>query len=82
MSDKEIIYYRESLFQSIISDIISTSFIATLFLFNHFMLDDSKVAGFFFFMVFILFVISKASSNKMVFTSKDALIAYLIDKRK
>ncbi len=74
---KEIVYFRESAWQSIVADFVTFLFLGVLFAFNHFYMGDSKVAGFVFFLVFILFALGKVSGKKKVFTSKEELKKYL-----
>jgi len=64
-----VIWYRESMVQSIVADIMTFAFIAILFAFNHFYLGDSKVAGVAFFILFIVYTIGKSSSRKDEFYS-------------
>ena len=77
MEKKIYIYYRESAFQSIIADFFGSVFLALLFTFNHFYLGDSKIAGFVFFIIFILYMLGKADSKMKKFTDKEKLIKYL-----
>ena len=74
---KEIIYYRESAIQSVIADAMSFVFLGLLFVFNHFVLDDSKVSAVVFFIVFILFTLGKANIRKHIYTDKEKLIEHL-----
>lgn len=69
----KIIYYRESAIQSIIADFFTFLFLGLLFAFNYIYLNDGKVAAFFFFLVFVMYTLSKAKSRQCTFTDKATL---------
>jgi len=77
MEKQKIIYFRESAVQSILADASTFLFLGILFAFNHFVLDDSKVTACVFFVVFILYTVSKSNAKKYVFTDKEAMIKHL-----
>lgn len=74
---KEIIYFRESMIQSMVADFFTFFFLTLMFAFNHFYMADSKVTAFVFFVVFLLFTLSKASARKRTFTDKEELKKYV-----
>jgi hypothetical protein len=74
---KEIIYFQETPTISFIHDLVTFSFCALLFAFNHWMMDDSKVEGFFFFIVFLIFAMGKANPRMKRFSNKGQLLKYL-----
>jgi hypothetical protein len=75
--DKEYIYFRESAFQSALADILTFGFLGILFAFNHFVLDDSKVAAVAFFLVFMMFAMAKGAAQGRRFKTKDELQKYV-----
>lgn len=77
-----IIYFRESAMESIIADLVTFLFIAVLFAFNHFVLDDSKVAAVTFFTVFIIYTLGKGDNKKNTFYSYEEIIKHLQEEQK
>ena len=74
---KEIIIYKESLFQSIVADIFTFGVLAGLMFFNHSILDDSKFAGFVFVVLWIIFITAKVSAKKRTFIDKEKAIEHI-----
>ena len=74
---KEIIIYKESLLQSIVADIFTFGVLSGLMFFNHYILEDSKFAGFIFIILWLVFLSSKFNDRKKTFTNKDEAIKYL-----
>lgn len=77
MKKKEIIYFRESLIQSVLSDIVSFGFIIGGLLFNKFVLSGKWYIDIFFMLLFLILSLSKVNSKKQTFTSKEELLKYL-----
>lgn len=74
---KEIIYYRESAVQSIVSDITTFALLGLLFAFNHHYMGDSTVTAFFFFIVFLMITFAKGATRGKRFSDKETLLKHI-----
>lgn len=74
---KEVIIYKESAIQSLISDLGTFVMFVGLFAVNHFWFDDARWSGFVFTVLLTLSIISRGLSTKNKFTDKKAAIKYL-----
>lgn len=75
--EKEYIYYRESLWSSIASDLFTFGMLALVFAFNYFYLGDSLAGAIILFIMLLMIVYARGSSKRKVFTDKDELLDYL-----
>lgn len=74
---KEIILYRESLIQSIISDAVSLGAMGFLLFANHRWFGDHSAVGIFLAISAFLFTCGKLAIKKRTFTSKEALLKHI-----
>ena len=73
---KEIIIYRESLWQSILADIFTFGVLVSSFAVNQFFIGSNFLAGVLVVCWFV-FVITKSGDRKSVFTDKEKAIEHL-----
>ena len=73
---EEIIIYKESLIQSIIADIFSFSILIGSFAINHFYIGSKFLAGILL-ILWLIFIIGKASNRKNTFTNKQKAVDFL-----
>ena len=73
---KEIIIYRESLWQSIVADIFTFGILVGSFAINYLFIGSNFLAGILMVCWFI-FMIAKSSMRKCIFTDKQKAIDYL-----
>jgi hypothetical protein len=76
MSDK-IIYFRESLLQSVLGDLSTFGMLCGSVWFNHAYVGGSYFLNGVILVMFIIFLMSKVGDRKSVFTSKEELIKHL-----
>jgi len=76
---KEIIYFRESALQSVISDTGTLVMFAAAMALNHFYLGDSAVWAVLLFVGILFTIGSEGSKRRKDFTSKEELLNYLKD---
>ncbi len=81
MKKYEIIFYRESLIQSLLADFGTFSFLLGGAWFNYHMIGNSKFINAILLIMFLFFLIVKGGPRKHVFTSKEDLIKYLKGKQ-
>ena len=75
--EKQIIYFRESFVQSILSDTGSFLFIIGTFWFNQNYINGNNFVDFILLILFISMVVSKFKSEAKYFNTKKDLIDYL-----
>ena len=73
---KEIIIYKESLWQSVIADIFTFGILIGSFAINHFFIGSNFLAGILLVCWFI-FMIAKVGNRKSVFTDKQKAIEHI-----
>lgn len=73
---KEIVIYRESLWQSIVSDIFTFGILVGSFAVNQYFIGSGLLAGFLL-ILFFVFVIGKTTARKNVFTDKKKAIDHI-----
>jgi hypothetical protein len=78
---KEIIYFRESFWQSVLSDTYMFAGIFGLLYFNHRVLDGSAFIDFIFIVMMFMVVYARASNRYKRFTSYEEMLAYLKGKK-
>lgn len=74
---KEIIYYRESFVQSILSDAFMFGGIFALLYFNHQVLNGSTFIDFIFILLMFLIVLGRSNKRYKRFTSYQDMLNYL-----
>lgn len=82
MSETKIYYVRESLTQSILSDITTFGFLCASVWFNETFCNGSGFMNGVLLVMFLIFLISKFSAKKTTFKSEDDLVEYLIAQDK
>ena len=75
-SKKEYIFYKESLWQSIVEDIFTFGVLLISFLVNQKYIE-SKTLSVIIVIMWLLFLFGKAVNKKNTFTDKDKLIKYI-----
>ena len=75
-TEQIFILRTESFMGSVMADAVTLGFIAILFAFNHYFLNDSVVAAIAFFVVFIIHALGRANKHSIRFHSKEALKEY------
>jgi hypothetical protein len=76
MEKQEIIFYRESLIQSILADVFSYGILVGSVAFNH-LLIGSKFLNAVLLVMFIMFITARVSAKKKTFTNKEDLQKYI-----
>jgi uncharacterized membrane protein YfhO len=77
MKEKEFVFYRESFFQSALSDIFSFGLALSLLWFNHFYLGDHWFVTVFFLIIWVLLIVAYSETKAHRFTDKNKLKEYL-----
>lgn len=75
--NKEYIYFKENLLQSILSDIATFGFLCGSVWFNYQFVGGSHFLNAIILIMLLLFITAKASGRKRTFISKEELIKYL-----
>mgnify|MGYP006304910731 CR=1 FL=1 len=81
MKDKEIIYFRESLLQSVLSDTNTFGIIVLSFWLNYKFIGNNNFVNAILLIILIITINLKAINRSKIFTSKEDLIKYLIIKK-
>ena len=77
MTMDKIIFYRESLAQSVWADIVSFVMIVAVLGVNHFVMGDNKITYFIWITLFFVSVSVRSNTKRMIFTDKEKLIEYV-----
>jgi hypothetical protein len=75
--EQTIIYFRESLFQSICSDSLSYGFLFATYWLNYTFIEGNNFVDFILLIIFILFTVAKATGKAKKFTSKEKFKKYI-----
>jgi hypothetical protein len=73
----KILYYRESAIQSVISDTWSFVVLGGVFALNHFYMGNNGAVYFILTILWLFYLVGKASSKRVAFTDKEELRNYL-----
>lgn len=73
----KIVFYRESVFQSLVADFSSFGIMFGGLWLNHKFLGDSNFLNWLLILMILFKAATHASSQKIIFTDKDKLIEYL-----
>lgn len=79
MERKTIIYYRETNWQSIVSDTYMFAMLVGAMAINHFYLGGSGVWALFLFLMVLMAIVGRANSKRHRFGSKEELLKHLED---
>jgi len=81
MNSKEYIYFRESAWQSFLSDLSTFGFLLGSFWVNYTFIGNNGFVSAILLIMLLMFIISKGSSKRYTFNSKEELMKYLENSR-